>query len=327
MKSILMFNTGIATLNTGDEIINESIKRNWPEIYKDNYIMTFPTHTPSFYWWQNLLMKKNKIYAGADLKFLCGTNIIYTNMLRPEPAWNLFLGNTKIAEGTICVGTGIGINSKKTTFYTKRFFKKVLSHKYIHSVRDEKTREFLEELGFKAINTGCPTLWGLTPKFCKSIPTKKSNKVIFTLTGYESDIENDQLMINILKQNYEKLYFWPQSLGDIEYLKSLSNIENISYIAPNIIEYDKILNDDIDYVGNRLHGGIFAMQHKCRTIIISIDYRAREMAETYSFKCIERNKISDMLEDLINSEWETRIDGLDFEKIEEWKRQFSDGKI
>lgn len=27
MKSILMFNTGIATLNTGDEIINDSIKK------------------------------------------------------------------------------------------------------------------------------------------------------------------------------------------------------------------------------------------------------------------------------------------------------------
>lgn len=58
MKSVLMFDTGVATLNTGDEIINYSIKKNWPEIYNDNYIMTFPTHTPSFHWWQNLLMKK-----------------------------------------------------------------------------------------------------------------------------------------------------------------------------------------------------------------------------------------------------------------------------
>ena len=80
-------------------------------------------------------------------------------------------------------------------------------------------------------------------------------------------------------------------------------------------------------MGNRLHGGIFAMQHRCRTIIISIDYRAREMAQTYSFKCIQRDQISNMLEKLINTEWKTEIDGLDFEKIREWKKQFSDGKI
>ena len=104
MKTVLMFDTSIATLNVGDEIINLSIKKNWPEIFNENYILTMPTHTPSFYLWQNLLMKKNRIYERADYKFLCGTNILYTNMLRPEPAWNLFLNNTKIARNTICIG-------------------------------------------------------------------------------------------------------------------------------------------------------------------------------------------------------------------------------
>jgi len=84
MKSVLLFDTGVATLNTGDEIINESIRCNWPEIFNDNYIMTFPTHTPTFYWWQNLIMKKNKIYENADLKFLCGTNIFVYNILVPH---------------------------------------------------------------------------------------------------------------------------------------------------------------------------------------------------------------------------------------------------
>ena len=322
MKSVLIFDTVVATLNTGDEIINLLIKKNWPEIYEKNYIMTFPTHTPTFYWWQNRLMKRNQIYANADLKFLCGTNILYTNMLRPEPAWNLFLGNTKIAKGTVCVGTGIGINSKKTTRYTKSLFNRVLSHEYIHSVRDEKTKKYLEEMGFKAWNTGCPTLWGLTPDFCAKIPTTKSDSVVFTLTSYEPDRENDQLMIDILKNNYKKLYFWPQSLGDAEYIKSFSGYDCIEIIAPNLKAYDEILKTNIDYVGNRLHGGIFAIQHQCRAIIISIDYRAKEMSKTYSFSCIQREKIQEELEKKINSNWSTEIKGLDFEQIEEWKRQF-----
>lgn len=322
MKSVLMFDTGVATLNTGDEIINYSIKKNWPEIYRDNYIMTFPTHTPGFHAWQNMIMKKNNIYADADLKFLCGTNILYTNMLRPEPAWNIFISNTKIAQGTVCVGTGIGINSKRTTLYTKKLFNKILSHEYIHSVRDEKTRSFLENMGFEACNTGCPTLWGLTPEFCDEIPEKKSERVIFTLTSYEADRINDQKMIDILNNNYDEVYYWPQSLGDVNYLDTFKNTEKIKIVAPNLLSYDEILNTKIDYVGNRLHGGIFALQHKCRSIIISIDYRAEEMSETYSFKCIPRNKIPEQLETAINTRWKTTITGLDFKKIEDWKRQF-----
>ncbi len=329
MKNILLLDTSVSSLNQGDEIINISIKNNWNQLFKKNYIMRLPTHTPIYTPFQCFLYNKKKLntFNNADYKFLCGTNALYTNMFRPLPSWNINIFNCGMVENTICLGTGLGVNSKKVNFYTKILYKKVLSKEFIHSTRDEKTKKFLEDLGFKAINTGCPTLWGLTPEFCKDIPTKKSNKVIFTLTGYESDRENDQIMINILKKNYEKVYFWPQSLGDLEYLKSFSNIEDIYCVAPNIIEYDNILKENIDYVGNRLHGGIFAMQHKCRTIIISIDYRAKEMSETYSFKCIQRDQISNTLENLINTEWETKINGLDFEKIEEWKRQFDDGKI
>lgn len=322
MKTVLLFDTGIATLNVGDEIINESIRMNWKDLFLSNYIIKFPSHTPTFYLWQNLFVKKNKIYANADLKFLCGTNALYTDMLRPEPAWNIFLTNTSIAKNTVCLGVGIGVNSNKTTWYTKKLYNKVLSPNYIHSVRDEKTKKMLEELGFKAWNTGCPTLWGLTPEFCQTIPHKKSKNVIFTLTNYDTDKTNDLLMVSILKKNYEKLYFWPQSFDDLKYLETLTELANIEILAPNLTSYEEILNENIDYVGNRLHGGIFAMQHKSRAIIISIDYRAKEMSESYGFKCIDRKRIEEDLEIAINSEWETKITGLDFEKIEAWKRQF-----
>lgn len=322
MKKILLFDTSIATLNIGDEIINISIKRNWPELYKDNYIITFPTHTPSFHWWQNILIKKNKLYSSTNFKFLCGTNIMYTNMLRPEPAWNLFYHNTTIAKGTICLGVGIGVNSKNVTWYSKKLYNKVLSHDFIHSVRDEMTKKMLEKMGFLVWNTGCPTLWGFTPEFCKAIPSKKAKKAICTLTSYQADVKHDQLMIDILNRNYDEVYFWPQSFEDYNYLQSMEGIDNIKIVGPNLQAYDKILDSDIDYVGNRLHGGIFAMQHKCRSIIIAIDYRAVEMKKCYSFQCIKRENIREYLEQLINSEWETQIKGIDFDLIERWKKQF-----
>lgn len=322
MKTVLMFDTSIATLNVGDEIINKSIQLNWPEIYNENYVLTMPTHTPSYHWWQNLLMKKHKIYENADYKFLCGTNILYTNMLRPEPGWNLFLGNTKLAKNTICIGTGIGKNSNRVNLYTKLFYKKVLSREYIHSVRDDAAKELLLNMGFKAVNTGCPTLWGLTPEFCAKIPRGKAKDAIITLTSYQANLENDQLMIDIVLKNYDNVYFWPQSIKDLEYIKKLKNTNDIKIVPPNIHAYDKILNNNIDYIGNRLHGGIFALQHVCRSIIIGIDYRVEEMGKRFSIPYIMREEISEKLDKLINSSWETKIIGLDFDAIEQWKKQF-----
>ncbi len=321
MKTIIMLDTSVGSLNQGDEIINYSIRKNWEGIFNENYIMRIATHTPMYSTFQSFLYRKKlSVIKNADLKFLCGSNALYTNMLRPLPTWNINLTNCGLVCNTICLGAGIGINSKKVNGYTKKLYSKVLSKDYIHSTRDERTRDFLVELGYKAVNTGCPSLWGLSPEHCAQIPLKKSNSVIFTLTYYSPDKDNDRALLNILRSNYNKLYFWPQCFKDLEYMKSLGNNEEIEIVPPNLDAYDAILDTDIDYIGNRLHGGIFAMQH--RTIILAIDYRAREMHQNYSFKCVERKRIKEELPASINSEWNTEINGLKFELIRKWKRQF-----
>jgi polysaccharide pyruvyl transferase WcaK-like protein len=55
--------------------------------------------------------------------------------------------------------------------------------------------------------------------------------------------------------------------------------------------FDDFLSQDIavDYVGNRLHGGIRAMQKLRRTIIIEIDNRAREMSRDFKLPTIARH--------------------------------------
>lgn len=323
MKNVLLLDTSIATLNMGDEIINHSIKNNMKELLENNYYLSLPTHTPLFYKYQNLFYrKKMDIYQNADYKFLCGTNILYTNMFRPLPNWNIHLFNTKLVENTILLGVGIGVNSRSINRYTKMLYKKVLSSNYVHSTRDEKSKVMLEEMGFRAINTGCPTLWQLTLDFCRQIPTSKADSVIFTLTYYHKDTANDKEMIRVLKMCYEKIYFWPQCIMDLNYLEELGEAEGITIVPPNLYNYEKVLSKDIDYVGNRLHGGIFALQHKRRTIIIAIDYRAKEMHKNYSIPCIDRNRIAEELESRILTNWSTEILGLHFDKIEQWKNQF-----
>lgn len=326
MKKILILDTSVATQNVGDTIINKSVEANWPELFESNFIVRFPSHTPPYSWWQQLFFpRKCNLAKNADLKFLCGTNALYTNMLRPIPQWNVHLWNANLLKETILLGVGAGINSSTVNFYTKKLYTTVLSRDFVHSVRDDYSEEMLTKLGFKVVNTGCPTIWGFTPDFCKSIPETKADSVIFTLTGYQQDVKNDKAMIRFLQRNYNRLLFWPQTFEDINYIKSLGEFK-FEIIPPNLESYDKVLEMDVDYVGNRLHGGIRALQHKKRSIIISIDYRAANMLKDFSLPIIRREDIEERLDDAINSKAPTIVTGLDFEKIATWKSQFDFGK-
>ena len=75
-----------------------------------------------------------------------------------------------------------------------------------------------------------------------------------------------------------------------------------------------------DYVGTRLHGGVYAMRHGRRSIIIAIDERAREINASNHLNCIDINDIP-LLSDYINSAIETNV-AMDFDSINKWKEQF-----
>lgn len=198
----------------------------------------------------------------------------------------------------------------------------MLSHEYIHSVRDERTREYVESLGLKALNTGCATMWMLTPEFCKTIPTKKTSRVVFTLTPNNSHHVEDQFLIDTLIKNYQEVYFWIQGRKDNDYIKTFNNTDSIKIVKPTLQDYTDILNSgDIDYVGTRLHAGIYAMRNRRRSIIVVVDERAREINKSNNLVCLEYDKLTSDLENLINSEFATDIH-MPADKINQWKAQF-----
>lgn len=322
MKNYVLFDPAEGTQNLGDYIIMEAITKQMDFLLNGNFVTHFSTHTPIARLYQNF--RKNmasRACDNADKKFICGTNIFKNSLLRLAPDWNINYFNIKYYKDSIAIGCGFNMNSKYMDLYTKRIYKKILSKKYIHSVRDERTKKILEELGFKVINTGCPTLWGFNEEFCKEIPTKKSKDVVFTLTFYEKNMERDQFLIDTLIKNYEKLYFWVQGSEDYEYFKNFKNVDHIEIINPTLQSYKEILQrGNIDYVGTRLHAGIYAMQQKVRSIILAIDNRARDMAETYNINALDQNDL-EKLEQKINSEFTTNIN-INHDKIEEWKKQF-----
>jgi hypothetical protein len=164
-------------------------------------------------------------------------------------------------------------------------------------------------------------MWVGTPEFCKQIPETKSERVVFTLTagGYD---ERDQILIDTLKSCYEEMYFWPQGMNDFDYLQKYKNIEDLRILPATKNAYDDFLTqNDTDYVGTRLHGGVYAMRHKRRSIIIAIDERAREINKANNLICIEKSEIKSHLAMLINTGFPTKID-MDFDAINRWKAQF-----
>ena len=322
MKNILLLDTSVGSQNKGDDIIMECVRNELEPLLLKGFEYTLPTHVSPFHWyqvWRNSLRVRS--YANCDLKFVGGSNILAKNMFTHYPQWNINLFNCAPLAGSILVGVGAGA-SEKRNWYTRKLYRKVLSHDYYHSCRDKRTKLYIEqELGLKAIHTGCVTMWMLTPDFCKQIPETKSERVVFTLTSRVFD-ERGQLLIGTRKSCFKEVYFWPQGMNDYDYLQKYKNIEDIRILPATKKAYDDFLSqNDTDYVGTRLHGGVYAMRHKRRSIIIAIDERAREINKANNLICIEKDEIKSQLAVLINSSFPTRIE-MDYDAINRWKAQF-----
>lgn len=321
MQKIVLFDTSVGSTNKGDEIIMQSVKAHLHNMLNRHYTITFPTHTPSFHFYQQRM--KHSLYTfayNADYKFIGGTNIINGNMLRIQPTWNINIFNYHCYKNTILMGAGSNKNIDSINQYTRTLLGRILSRNYIHSVRDEKTKNVLASLGFEAIVTGCPTLWGLDQNHCKAVPTFKSESVIFTITHYLRDSIYDQMLVDKLCKCYKTVYFWSQDYNDYNYFHSLKNVESISIIDPSLEAFSKTLQTGVDYVGTRLHAGMYAMQHKVRTLIIIVDNRAYEMNRTFNINAIERPELEN-LEKLVGGAVHTDVK-LDRAKIAEWMSQF-----
>ena len=322
MKTVLLLNPAIGTDNIGDYIIYECVCSEMAEIFRQAFVKEIPTQMPAFHSyavWRNSFAVQN--YATCDYKFIGGSNILAKDMRTHYPQWNVNIFNCKPLANSVCIGVGAGAGAH-TDAYTTHLYRKILGHSYYHSVRDERSKRYVEDvLGLKAINTGCVTMWALTPDFCAQIPAKKANNVVFTLTARTQVDPRDQMLIDTLKREYDHVSFWIQGDKDEAYFNMFSNTDGIEVIPPHKAAYEAVLmRNNIEYVGTRLHGGIYALRHKKRAIIISIDERARSISADTGLITIEKDTL-DGLSSLINSEFETKLN-IPFDEIARWKEQF-----
>lgn len=321
MEKITLLDTAVGSTNKGDEIIMKCIEQELRDITKQYFVMKAPTHLCSFNALECLFSLPDSAseIAGSKYKFVCGTNLLSDRMMNRTNQWDINLFTCKPFIGCVLMGVG-ALKTDSPDFYTARLYKKVLSKQYVHSVREQTAYSMMKKLGFSVLNTGCPTLWKLTEEFCREIPKEKSDSVVFTLTDYKQSAEQDRLIVETLKKKYDKLYFWLQGAHDSEYLQSVADTNGIEIIEPSVEAYEKVLREDVDYVGTRLHAGIYAMRHKKRSIILRVDKRMDSMAQCIPNNCISRSE-TENLGDMIDSKIETKVN-IDFDAVRQWKGQF-----
>ena len=301
MSKIVLYEPSMGSDNLGDQIIVDGVKTALNNIVSKAFVVELPTHTPANWRYLRYLEKYKSNY-----KFVCGSNIIVGKVydLVHLRQWAVPALSLPWYGPLVLVGVGSQQYNQKINWITRMVYKFLFRKDIIHSVRDSYTERALKEIGISNVmNTACPTMWGLTEDHCRHIPAAKAKYCICTLTDYKENASRDNLFLKILNNSYEKVYFWAQGNGDEKYFRSLMESKDIEELSPTLDAYNKYLDEnDTDYVGTRLHGGMRALQKMRRTIIIGVDNRAAELHKDFG---LQEDIVQ--LENIIASEFSTKI--------------------
>jgi polysaccharide pyruvyl transferase WcaK-like protein len=314
MRKIVILDTWVNDTNLGNKFIMEAVYRELREIFPHDFFYQVPA--------LEYVQAGRRLVKQADYVFLAGTNLLRSDMQASE--WRLRIMDIFWMRNVILVGVGWWqYQVQSPNLYTRLLLRRILGSKYYHSVRDSYTASKLKALGFKVLNTGCPTLWRLSEEHCAAIPRTKAENALLTFTEYNQRPDYDRIIFEIVKRNYATIYFWPQMFGDYHYAKTICG-NTLTFVDPSIEALDELLRtEDVDYIGTRLHAGIRALQHKRRAIIVAIDNRAIEMGKDFNLPIVLRDEIGSKLKEKIKGNWATEVK-IDQQAIIRWKRQFCD---
>lgn len=308
-----VFDTAIASDNLGDEIIMEAVEEVIGEVFgRQAEPIRIATHSymPRAAYAQ---------LAQMDIGIVGGTNILKSHMF-VRANWRLRPYDIFFVRNAVLLGAGWQQYQGAVDIFSNVLFKCILSGRYLHSVRDTYTLANMQRQVKRVAYTACPTMWPLTAERCAAVPTGKAPAAILSLTCYRPDPADAELL-RLLLREYGKVHFWCQMEADAAYLASLAPDAQLPVIR-DLASYDRLLEGgQVDVIGTRLHGGIRALQHGCRALILSVDNRAAELARDTNMPVIERHDLSGI------AGWIRRSPPLairlPWDAINEWKTQFA----
>lgn len=309
LRTVLL-DTAVASTNLGDQIIMEAVRRELEAPLAGTLTTSVASHDV-------MGAKGRGLIRSARLAVAGGTNLISSHIWL-RSTWRLRPADAFLGGKVVLMGVGWYQFQAKPDPYTRWLLRRVLHPTALHSVRDGYTADMLRSIGIRnVVNTGCPTLWGFTPDACAALPKTKAEAVVTTLNTYIPDRTLDGRLIETLRGRYKTVYAWVQTAEDHAFLRSFG--DDIVILDPSLAAYDALLRDapSLDYVGNRLHGGIRALQHGRRAVIIEIDNRAREMGRDFNLPTLERDDF-DRLTAMIDGELTINVTPPN-ETIAAWK--------
>ena len=313
MKTISVLDTSICSSNLGDQIIMDAVNSILYEMFPDRLFINFPTHDV-------ISSDSYRLMSKSSLIFVGGTNLLSSNM-NSYNQWKVSLMDSLFITDITLMGVGWWQYQNQPNLYTKILYKRLLSKKYLHSVRDSYTEKQLKSIGINnVINTACPTMWKLTEEHCVQIPQGKAESVLVTFTEYNQNPSFDKQLVELLKQEYKLIYYWTQQPKDYQHMKDICG-EGAIYLNPSLSALDMALSQyPVDYVGTRLHAGIRALQYKRRALILSVDNRATEISKDTNLPVVPRDDLNSVA-NWINAKKETLVK-IPLTAINEWKNQF-----
>ncbi len=312
---ISIYDTTICDDNLGNQIIMDAINPVIDKIFRDAFIIKLQ-------YLEKFGDMSHRHIRESKYTFFGGTNALSSTMNRySQMGFNL--ADTTRINNVVLVGVGWWQYQKKPNFYTRYLLKRILHPDAIHSVRDEYTKDYLQNIGIKnVVNTSCPTVWNLNKKHCENIPAHKSRKAVCSLTDYHQDPVSDAAFLRLVIERYEKCFLWLQGAGDREYFDSLDLPAGaIELIPPKLSAYDQLLmSEEVDYIGTRLHAGVRALQHRRRALILGIDNRALEIGKNIGLNVCDRKDIGAVSRFCKGGE--ATLLRIPEEEIQRWQQQF-----
>lgn len=310
---INMFDTAMDSDNLGDQFIMDAVWQEVRSLFPDAGFIRTPTH-------RRATLSELREGRKADLSIVGGTNILKSHML-VRGNWRITPLDYLNWRNVILMGVGwqqYGRGGPDAA--TRLFFRQVLSPHGLHSVRDMQTYNLLRPHVPNLVYTACPTMWMLDRAHCESIPVRTAQDAVFAVTYYRPAPEQDRRIFEMLRLNYRTVYFWPQQAEDVDYMREIGATGYVP-ITPDIAAYDRLLaENDVDFVGARLHGGIRALQHRRRALIIPVDNRATEISLSTGLPVASRMQ-PEAIEQWITNPTPTSLT-LPLEGIVAWLGQF-----
>ncbi len=313
-----------SSYNIGDRIIFKSVKKILTGIFPHLPLEQISAHG-------SLNRKEKKLITNSTFTFVGGTNILTSdvrNSIRLVPERKDFLSFLFPGiKNLILLGTGWCDYVPAPDAWTRIYYQRIFHHRYLHSIRDNySVAQFNKAFFRNTVNTSCPTTWELNSNF-NNVFNPAYGKIMFTLTDYNTNSAVDSRLIQTLFDNGQEEYiFFPQGAYDIDYLCSLDiykkNSRKIKILNHSYHEFEQFVNNTrFNYIGTRLHAGIYCLKANNPVLIASIDNRATEIGKDIHLNVFDRNDIKSIRSWMENSDTPPSLD-LPLKNIALWKNQF-----